>query len=87
MAKNVELKKKIGNSIECIYPKTLAANVYTESGKTVETRISELNTEITNLKAKLFLDSIYMTDSNDQIITDGDERFNDGSGLNLVAVY
>ena len=78
-AKNVVLKKKIGNYIESLYPKTLAANVYMESGKTVEQ-------EIADLKSTLCMDTIYMMGPNGQPLNDG-STINDGAALNLVAVY
>ena len=93
MAKKVELRKKINNSVEVIYPKTIATNVYMSNGKTVEARITELQTDLTTLandwasaKAKLYLDSLYMRNSNGDLLDDG-STLNDGSGLNLVAVY
>ena len=85
--KKVQLKGVINNTLTDIYPKTTADNVIMNSGKTVEQAITELstavgtlNTNYSNLTAKLYLDTVYMKDTNNTTITDGD-------GTGLVAVY
>lgn len=94
MAKKVILKKMVNNVIEDVYPRTTAANVIMNSGKTVEETISEIQTSLSALsadwnaaKAKLYLNSIYMTDSQGNVLNDGSGILSDGSSLNLVAIY
>lgn len=94
MAKKVQLVKVVNSNVQIYYPKTSADNVAMDSGDSVEDTIAELQTAIATLqsqltaltnnfnalKAELDLDTVYMKDSNDTILTDG-------SGNNLVAVY
>lgn len=75
MAKKVQLKKVVSNNLEVLYPQTSAEQVLMANGSTLETVLSDLID-------RLDMDQIYITDSNDQIITDGDT-----SATGLVAVY
>lgn len=80
MAKKVELKMLVSNELTSIYPKTTADNVFLTDGTTVQSAISTLQSKVAIMESKLYLDTVYMTDSNGNIL-------NDGSGTNLVAVY
>ena len=80
MAKKVELKMLIDNQLESVNPKTTADNVFLTDGTTVQSAISTLQSKVATIEGKLYLDTVYMTDSNGNIL-------NDGSGTNLVAVY
>ena len=86
---------KIINSVEyTLYFKTSADIVIMDSGETVEDTISSLQdtiddlqdqitalqTAISTMQDKLDFDTVYMKDSNGNILTDG-------AGNNLTAVY
>ena len=83
MAKKVIIKKKINNTVEEIYPRTTAANVIMSSGETVENAITALQQDLSSLKSKLYVDSLFMKDSQGNYLYDGDGE----DKLNLVAVY
>lgn len=83
MAKKVIIKKKINNTVEEIYPRTTAANVIMSSGETVEYAITALQQDLSSLKSKLYVDSLFMKDSQGNYLYDGDGE----DKLNLVAVY
>lgn len=83
MAKKVIIKKKINDSVEEIYPRTTAANVIMGSGETVEYAITALQQDLSSLKSKLYVDSLFMRDSQGNYLYDGDGD----DKLNLVAVY
>ena len=76
MAKKVVLKRLDSNNVvQSLYPQTSAEQVLMANGSTLETVLSDLID-------RLDMDQIYITDSNDQIVTDGDT-----SATGLVAVY
>lgn len=83
MAKKVIIKKKINDTVEEIYPRTTAANVIMSSGETVEYAITALQQDLSSLKSKLYIDSLFMKDSQGNYLYDGDGE----DKLNLVAVY
>lgn len=83
MAKKVIIKKKINDTVEEIYPRTTAANVIMSSGETVEYAITALQQDLSSLKSKLYVDSLFMRDSQGNYLYDGDGE----DKLNLVAVY
>lgn len=83
MAKKVIIKKKINDTVEEIYPRTTAANVIMSSGETVEYAITALQQDLSSLKSKLYIDSLFMKDSQDNYLYDGEGE----DKLNLVAVY
>jgi len=83
MAKKVIIKKKINDTVEEIYPRTTAANVIMSSGETVEYAITALQQDLSSLKSKLYVDSLFMKDSQGNYLYDGDGE----DKLNLVAVY
>ena len=80
MAKKVKLVKKTGSTLYDCYPKTTADIVMMDDDTSVYQAITDLQSELSELKAKLYLDSIYMDDGNGSLLNDGD-------GNNLVAVY
>ena len=94
VTKKIEMKMKVSSDVITYYPKTTADNVYLTDGNTVQSTITSLQSTVSTLSTdlsalitrvntmydKLYFDSIYMTDSNGIILTDG-------SGTNLVAVY
>lgn len=83
MAKKVIIKKKINDTVEEIYPRTTAANVIMSSGETVEYAITALQQDLSSLKSKLYVDSLFMKDSQGNYLYDGEGE----DKLNLVAVY
>lgn len=83
MAKKVIIKKKINDTVEEIYPRTTAANVIMSSGETVEYAITALQQDLSSLKSKLYIDSLFMKDSQGNYLYDGEGE----DKLNLVAVY
>lgn len=83
MARKVIIKKKINDTVEEIYPRTTAANVIMSSGETVEYAITALQQDLLSLKSKLYMDSLFMKDSQGNYLYDGDGD----DKLNLVAVY
>ena len=74
---------EINDTIEEIYPRTTAANVIMSSGETAEYAITALRQDMSSLKSKLYTDSLFMKDSQDNYLYDGDGD----DKLNLVAVY
>lgn len=83
MAKKVIIKKKINDTVEEIYPRTTAANVIMSSGETVEYAITALQQDLSSLKSKLYVNDLFMKDSQGNYLYDGDGD----DKLNLVAVY
>ena len=63
MARKVIIKKMINDTVEEIYPRTTAANVIMSSGETVEYAITALQQDLSSLKSKLYVDSLFMKDS------------------------
>lgn len=93
MAKKVELTKylRASNRLEVCYPSTTAEIVrYTNADgdvssvqttlRSIESAYADLYRKYEEMYAKLCFDSVYITDSNGDIL-------DDGSGTNLVPVY
>lgn len=87
MAIKIQLMKSVNGTMEALYPKTIATNVVTTTGTTVENALSTLSTNYSNLQTAfnnlvelLEVDTVYAVDNNNNYLTDDD-------GTKLVSVY
>lgn len=78
MARKIVMRKKVGSTLQDVYPKSLASMIYLDSGDTVESKISSMMQTLQSLvdSHNTSSASVYMLDANEQIETDSD-----GTGL------